>query len=358
MSNVLLVGTRKGLLVFEKDGRGGMRLASEAFVGVQATYAMVDPLSGTWWVCLNHGHWGVKLHRSQNQGGDWEEVDAPAMPEGSELKPGEPASVQYLWIMESAAPASEQLLIGTVPGGLFTSNDGGATWQLCGPLWNHPTREHWFGGGFDHPGIHSILLDPANPQRMQVGVSCAGVFETLDGGASWIPRNNGLSATFLPDPTVEVGHDPHRVVACKADRQVMWQQNHCGIFRTTDGGLHWKAISTPDATPHFGFAIECDASDPLTAWVVPAVSDEQRVAIDRALVVCRTRDGGETWQEFRAGLPQRDCYDFAFRHGLAASGGQLALGTSGGSLYLSDNAGEHWQSLAKDLAPVYSVRWG
>jgi photosystem II stability/assembly factor-like uncharacterized protein len=201
------------------------------------------------------------------------------------------------------------------------------------------------------------VLDPADSRHVSIGISCAGMFTTRDGGLSWAPRNRGLSATFLPDPTVEVGHDPHRLVQCEAERQVMWQQNHCGIFRTADGGESWQACSSPEGVPHFGFAVECDAADPSTAWVVPAVSDEKRVAIDRALVVCRTSDGGQTWQEFREGLPQKDCYDFAFRHGLAASGSDVVFGTSGGSLYHSEDRGETWQVLAKDLAPVYSVRW-
>jgi photosystem II stability/assembly factor-like uncharacterized protein len=357
MSQTLLVGTRKGLLVYEPENNG-YRRTREAFVGAQTTMAMADPRTGWWWACLNHGHWGVKLHRSRNAGRDWEEVAAPAMPEGAELEPGKPASVSYLWSMEPAEGASgNRLYLGTIPGGLFTSDDDGASWQLCQNLWDHPTRSGWFGGGFDQPGIHSILLDPADPQRVAIGISCAGVFETRDGGRSWATRNKGLSATFLPDPNVEVGHDPHRVVASAADRRVMWQQNHCGIFRTADGGETWQACSSPDGVPHFGFAIECDATDPLTAWVVPATSDEQRVAIDRALVVCRTSDGGQTWQQFRQGLPQQDCYDFAFRHGLAASGAHLALGTSSGSLYLSDDRGETWQAVAKDLSAVYSVRW-
>lgn len=355
-SDTLLVGTRKGLLVYRRSG-GTLRLADDAFVGAQVTWAMADPRNGWWWSCLNHGHWGVKLHRSRNQGKDWEEVTPPAFEEGTEAAPGKFANVSYLWTMEPGTPDSNRLWIGTIPGALFSSDDDGASWQLCAGLWEHPTREAWFGGGFDEPGIHSLIVDRDDARHLSIGISCAGVFTTRDGGMSWAPRNKGLSASFLPDPNVEVGHDPHRLVACAGDRRAMWQQNHCGIFATSDGGESWQACSEPGQIPHFGFAVECDAADPLTAWVVPARSDEQRVAIDRALCVSRTTDGGQTWETFREGLPQHDCYDFAFRHGLAASGGELALGTSGGSLYLSSDRGETWQVLAKDLAPVYSVRW-
>ena len=359
MSNTLVLSTRKGLLTYECRGSSWHR-TGEAFVGVHVSNAMVDSRTKLWWACLDHGHWGVKLQRSHDQGQTWEEVAAPAMPEGSELKPGEPASVNYLWtLVPGRDEEPERLYLGTVPGGLFTSTDSGMSWKLCEGLWNHPTREnHWFGGGFPAPGIHSIFVDPEHPKHLHVGISCAGMFETTDGGRSWEPRNKGLSATFLPDPATEVGHDPHLIVQCPADRRVMWQQNHCGIFRTADAGSHWQAISVAGSFPHFGFAIACDAEDPLTAWIVPADADERRVAVDRALAVCRTNDGGETWQTFRAGLPQTDCYDFAFRHGLIAEGDRLAFGTACGSLYVSDDRGETWQTVAKDLPPIYAVTWG
>jgi photosystem II stability/assembly factor-like uncharacterized protein len=161
----------------------------------------------------------------------------------------------------------------------------------------------------------------------------------------------------MPDPDVEIGHDPHLMVRCQSQPNVLWQQNHCGIFRSTDGGESWSRVSAAGELAHFGFAIAVDPTDGETAWAIPAVSDEVRVAVDRKLCVCRTTDGGKSWQYFRTGLPQTSCYDFAFRHALDLSDDRLVFGTACGSLYISDTRGESWQCLSTQLPPIYSVRF-
>ncbi len=273
-----------------------------------------DRDSGTWWACLDLGHWGNKLHRSVDKGKNWEEVDAPKYPEGVEIKSGVPASLKYLWSM---AGANGKLFIGTEPGGLFISEDAGNSFELVKGLWNHPSRmEQWFGGGRDHPGIHSILIDHEDHNHIHVAISCAGVFETTDGGIVWEPRNKGLKADFLPDPNAEIGQDPHLLVACKSNMKVMWQQNHCGIFRSVDGGNNWSDISDKTGEANFGFAIAADPVKEDIAWVVPAISDEIRVAIDNSVCVCRTENGGKSWDTFRKGLPQNHSFDITYRHAL------------------------------------------
>jgi photosystem II stability/assembly factor-like uncharacterized protein len=138
---------------------------------------------------------------------------------------------------------------------------------------------------------------------------------------------------------------------------VIWQQNHCGIFRSTDGAQTWQDISQPEGPARFGFAIAVDENDPATAWVVPAVADEMRVPVDGSLCVCRTEDGGHSWAALRNGLPQQHSYDLVFRHALDLSGSRLAFGTTTGNLFLSDDRGDHWTCLTHHLAPVYSVRF-
>lgn len=356
-ATTLLLGTRKALLIYQFES-GSWKLARECFLGLRTTYATLDPRSGMLWACIDTGHFGVKLHRSQDLGKTWNEIPAPAFSEGMMLKEDKAASVSYLWCLEPGpADQPQRLYLGTIPGGLFFSDDGGTSWQLNQGLWNHPSRPGWFGGGFDDAGIHSVAIDPRDSNRILVGVSVAGVFETTDAGATWRPRNNGLRADFLPDPEVEVGHDPHSMVMCRNQPDAIWQQNHCGIFRTTDGGANWSRASEPGTFPHFGFVVSADANQGDTAWVVPAVSDEQRVAVDRALCVCRTDDGGASWQAFRNGLPQSNCYDFAFRHGLDVDEDRLALGTACGAAYTSDDRGETWRPLGEHLPPIYSVRF-
>ncbi len=356
--NTLLLGTRKGLIVLKRNGNA-WNMDREAFLGVAVSYAAQDPRTGTLWACLDTDHWGSKLQRSRDGGDTWEDIPLPTYPEGAETGDGQPAVLSYIWtIAPGGDDRPERLYLGTEPGGLFVSDDGGDTFELVTGLWDHPSRPRgWFGGGRDQPGVCSIIVDPRDSRRVVAGVSVGGVFETTDGGRSWAPRNKGLIAEYLPNPHAEVGHDPHFMVASPADPDVLWQQNHCGIFRSIDGGRQWQDISESDGPARFGFAIAVDEKDPQVAWVVPAVSDELRVAVDGAACVCRTEDGGRSWQALRQGLPQNGCYDLAYRHALDISGDTLAFGTTSGNLYLSEDRGENWTSLGSHFPLFYSVRF-
>ena len=353
MKNTLLLSTRKGLIIFQRDNLGKWKYDRTEFLAIPVSLTHIDTASGSWWACLDHGHWGCKLHRSADQGHTWEEVEAPKYPEGAEINKGIPATVKYLWAMASS---QNNIWVGTEPGGLFSGPNDGKSFHLNQSLWNHPSRpDHWFGGGRDHAGIHSILIDPRDPAHMYVGVSVAGIFETRDGGSSWEPRNKGLKAEWLPDPNAEVGHDPHLLVSCPSNPDYLWQQNHCGIFRSVDGGAQWQDVSEVDGPASFGFAIAVDEEDGDKAWVVPAVSDEKRVAINEALCVCRTADGGKTWHALRNGLPQEHAYDIVYRHALAVNNGELVFGTTTGNVYWSPDQGDSWVEIAGNLPMVYAV---
>ena len=357
MADHMLLGTRKGVFTLRRSG-STWDVENVALHGIPVPYADLDPRTGTLWATVDHGHWGHKLHRSDDRGATWPETAAPKYPEGAEIKPDVPASCRYLWVFAPGhASQPGRLYIGTEPGGLFVSDDDGETWSLNEPLWNVPERpEHWFGGGRDHAGIHSVVVDPRDADHIFIGISCAGVYETTDGGASWTIRNEGLRADYLPDPNAKVGQDPHLVVACEANPDAMWQQHHCGIWRTTDGARSWQEVTEADGPARFGFAVAVHETNADRAWVVPAISDEVRIAVDGALCVSRTDDGGATWTAFRNGLPQAHAYDITFRHALANAGDTLAFGTTTGNLYVSDDAGETWSAAAHNLPPIYSVR--
>ena len=262
MHDKLLVGTRKGLLIMSRAG-GEWTVESTHFEAIPVPYALHDPRTDTLWVSLDHGHWGGKLHRSRDLGATWEEVEAPKYPEGDTVPPdfSVPAKTNYIWLIEpGGADEPNRLYLGTDPGGLFVSDDGGDSFQLMETLWRHPTNTHWFGAGRDHPGTVAIVVDPRDSRRLTVGISVGGVYASADGGETWEARNRGLYADYLPDPHHDYGHDPHIILASPSNPDVLWQQNHCGMYRSIDGGRQWRDISDKSGGPAgFGFALALDA---------------------------------------------------------------------------------------------------
>jgi len=222
-----------------------------------------------------------------------------------------------------------------------------------------PERARWFGGGYDDAGIHSVSPDPREPDRVFIAISCGGVWESRDGGASWSVLGKGLFAPYVPPEQAEDSaiQDPHRVVRCPADPDTMWMQHHAGMYRSTDAGAHWTQLKPP--CDDFGFAVAVHPRDAATAWFVPAIKDEVRMPRDGALCVSSTQDGGKTWQVLREGLPKRDAYDLIYRHCLDvdSSGERLAMGSTTGALWLSDTGGESWQLLNAHLPPIHAVRF-
>ena len=354
--NKILVGTGKGLVVFKKTSKA-WQYEKDEFLGMPISIPFVDERNNAWWVSIAHRHWGQKLHRSFDKGKTWEAISAPKYPTNAKLKNGKPASLRYVWSMASGGVDEPKVLyLGTEPGGLFKSEDGGLTFNLLEALWNHPSRkDKWFGAGRDYPYIHSVVVDPRDKEHFYIAVSCAGIFETKDGGATWAVRNEGLRADFLPEPYAKIGHDPHLLIACKKNPDVLWQQNHCGIFRSTNAGKNWEEVTDQNGLAVYGFALGIDHQNPDRAWVIPAISDEVRLAVDRSLVVCRTDDGGKTWQAFRKGLPQGSAYDLVLRHGLCVDENLLAFGTTNGNCYVSEDYGETWECIHHHLPKVNSI---
>ncbi|HEY5663841.1 MAG TPA: sialidase family protein [Ilumatobacter sp.] len=369
MSQLVLVGTRKGLFMVALDAWTAS-VAPPAFAGVPVTNAVRDPRDGAIYAALDHGHFGVHLHRSDDDGATWVEIAAPEYPpkpDGvSEVNPMSRRervwATELAWVIEPGHPDEPGVLwCGTIPGGLFRSADRGASWQLVESLWNLPARQKWFGGGFDEAGVHSISIDPRGPGRMIVGVSCGGAWRTDDGGSTWQVAARGMRSDFVPpalaeDPDTQ---DPHRIVRCPAAPDVLWAQHHCGIFKSTDNGDSWTMI--PSAGPStFGFAVAVHPGDPDTAWFVPAVSDEVRIPVDGRFVVTRTTDGGDRFDVMTSGLPNGLAYDLVLRHGLDvdATGDLLVMGSTGGSLWWSRNGGNAWHLISAHLPPIASVRLG
>lgn len=351
------VATRKGLFELQR-GKGRWAIGSIEFLGDPVTTFVLDPPRRRAFAALNLGHFGAKLHRSEDAGQTWTEVAAPAYPAKPEGRDDPiPWNLVQIWTLAVEAD-SGRLWAGTIPGGLFYSDDGAASWHLVRSLWERPERLEWNGGGYDWPGVHSICLDPRAPEQVVVAVSSGGIWSSPDRGQSWELWGEGLCARYMPeerwyDPGVQ---DPHRVRACQAAPDVLWCQHHSGIFRSEDRGRHWQEIENPPES-RFGFAVAAHPKDPKTAWFVPAESDARRIPIDGRPSVLRTRDGGQSFDVLRRGLPEVPAYDLVYRHGLDVdeSGRALMMGSTTGHLWWSGDGGDQWESLPLGLPPIYAV---
>lgn len=311
MSERLYVGTRKGLFELRRNAAGQWLPMASHFLGEPLSMLLADPRDGALYAALNLGHFGVKLWRRDAGATDWKECAVPVYPpqppaaeplEGQAAEP--PWSLQQLWILEpGGADRPGTLWAGTIPGGLFRSDDRGASWRLNRELWERPERAQWFGGGYDHPGIHSICVDPRDSRHLTVAVSCGGVWQSHDDGRSWTCTTRGMRADYMPPEQSEEAaiQDPHRLVQCQARPEFLWVQHHNGIFRSRDGGLHWQGVVAEPSS--FGFAVAVHPRQPDTAWFVPATKDECRIPRDARFVVTRTRDGGHSFETSSAACP-------------------------------------------------------
>ena len=361
MADRLLVGTRKGLFILLRDASQKWRIDSTHFLAEPVSMVLHDARTDVLHVALNLGHFGVKMWRSRDGATTWEETPAPIYPpqpeSGAEEKPW---NLVQVWALESGGVDQPGLLwAGTLPGGLFISRDQGDSWELNRPLWDCDGRKEWGGGGYDTPGIHSICVDPRHSETVSVAISTGGIWQTQDGGASWNSIGEGMYADYMPEGmrTQPIYQDVHRLVQCAANPDALWVQHHCGIFNSHDNAQNFQRIYAQPSS--FGFAVAVHPHDSNTAWFVPAVKDACRLPVDAKFVVTRTRDGGKTFESLSNGLPQEPAYDLVYRHGLDidATGKRLAMGSTTGGLWITENGGDAWTNISAHLPPIYCVRF-
>jgi hypothetical protein len=361
MASHLQIATRKGLFFYKRNG-SEWHHASTAFLGDPVTMVLSSPDSKTVFAALNLGHFGTKLHRSIDGGKTWTELTPPQFPkvDGGE-KDDEAPAVSQIWSLEWADPKNPMALwCGAAPAGLFYSPDLGDTWTLNDSLWSMPERELWFGGGTVDTAMHAICVDPRRTERIAVAVSCGGVSLTEDGGKTWRVAAHGMRSNYTPPDQKEdpVTQDVHMMVQSPTSPDIYWVQHHNGIFRSTNDLESWHELTNAPVSV-FGFAVAVHPKDADTAWFVPAEKDDARFPIDGKVVVQRTRDGGKSWDVLSNGLPQENAFDLVYRHGLVVdeTGERLAMGSTTGAVWTSDNGGDDWTLLSAHLPPVYAVRF-
>lgn len=365
MSGVrVLVGTRKGAFILTADGkRDRWQVTGPLFGGWEVYHIKGSPADPNRIYAAPSLSWfGQQIQRSDDGGETWEPVGNEFVYDGEtgthQWYDGtqHPWEFSRVWHLEPSLTDPDTVYAGVEDAALFRSTDGGRTWQEFPGLRCHDTGHLW------QPGagglcLHTILLDPSNPERILVAISSAGAFRTDDGGETWKPINRGLRSDYIPDPDAEVGHCVHRIAMHPSRPNVLFMQKHWDVMRSDDAGESWHEVSG-NLPSDFGFPIEVHAHEPETIYVVPITSDHQHYPPEGKLRVYRSRTGGHEWEPLTKGLPQQNCYVNVLRDAMAVD--QLDpcgvyFGTTGGQVYVSADSGDTWMPIVENLPAVVSV---
>jgi photosystem II stability/assembly factor-like uncharacterized protein len=380
----VLVGTKKGAFVLNSDGQRQKWTVSGPFFGGWEIYHMkgstVDP--DRIYVSQTSGWFGQIIQRSDDGGKTWEtpggaiEKTPDGMPKGQSNKfaydtskeTGKPLTTHMwydgtqhpwefkrVWHLEPSLHDPNILYAGVEDAAMFRSTDGGTTWHELAGL-RAAQGEKWQPGA-GGMGLHTILIDPKNPNRIFIAISAAGTFRTDDGGKTWKPITKGLVSNFMPNPTAEIGHCVHRIALHPSKPNTLFMQKHWDVMRSDDAGDSWTEVSGNLPTD-FGFPIDVHAHEPNTVYVVPIKSDSEHYPPEGKLRVYRSKSGGNDWEPLTKGLPQQDCYVNILRDAMAVDSLDkcgIYFGTTGGQVYASPNAGDSWAPIVRDLPAVLSV---
>ena len=365
MSGVrLLVGTRKGAFVLTSDAkRKRWDVAGPHFAGWELYHLKGSPVDPNRIYASQCSSWfGQQIQRSNDGGKTWEPVGNQFAYQGEtgthQHYDGTPRPWEFkrVWHLEPSLTDPDAVYAGVEDAALFRSRDGGQTWHEFPGLRGHGTGPSWQPGA-GGMCLHTILLDPSNPNRIFVAISAAGAFRSDDAGKTWRPINHGLHSLYIPNPTAEVGHCVHRIAMHPSRPNVLFMQKHWDVMRSDDGGESWHEISGNLPTD-FGFVIDVHAHEPETIYVVPIKSDAEHFPLDGKLRVFRSRNGGNEWEALSKGLPQENCYVNVLRDAMAVDTLDpcgVYFGTTGGQVYASANAGDSWTDIVRDLPAVLSV---
>ena len=347
----ILVGTKKGAFIFESEpGRRAWAQRGPYCETWPLNHMVGDAASGAIYAGGGNEWFGPAVWKSTDLGRTWTHSS-----EGLAYEAGE-QPIKSVW---SLAPRNGSLYAGVEPAGLFRSDDGGQSWSHVAGLREHPSRPHWQPGGGGLI-LHSLVRHPTDDRQIWVGISAAGVFHTADGGATWQPRNQGTRADFLPEGEryPEMGQCVHCLVMAPGKSERLYQQNHCGMYRSDDGGERWESIEA-GLPSSFGFPAAAHPHDPETLYLLPLNGDSSgRYVPEAKAAVWRTRDGGASWRALRKGLPQENVYFGVLRQAMATDRLEPAgvyFGTNTGMLFASADEGESWSRVAEYLPPILSV---
>ncbi len=360
----VLVGTAKGGFILEADGaRAEWKVQGPLFGGWEVyhmTGAPSDPFR--LYASQSTGWFGQIIQRSDDGGASWRPVGNQFLYEGDpgphQWYDGTPHPWEFarVWHLEPSGDDPDTVYAGVEDAALFQTTDGGSTWSELAGLRTHPSGPQWQPGA-GGMAVHTVLIDPARPGRLHVAISAAGVFRSDDGGRTWEPTNSGLRSVGLPDEEPPVGHCVHRIARHPERPDTLFMQKHWDVMRSDDGGGTWTEVSG-DLPTDFGFPIAVHAHEPDTVYVVPITSDSEHYPPEGCLRVYRSRTGGNEWEPLGSGLPASNCFVNVLREAMAVDRLDpcgVYFGTTGGQVYASADAGDHWVPIVRDLPRVLSV---
>jgi photosystem II stability/assembly factor-like uncharacterized protein len=360
----VLVGTRKGAFILTSDGaRKQWHVDGPLFGGLEIFHVKGSPVDpNRIYAAQSSGWFGQVMHRSDDGGKSWQTVGNEFVYDGvpgtHQWYDGTPHPWEFnrVWHLEPSLTDVDTVYAGVEDAALFRSTDGGQSWHELSGLRKHGSGPQWQPGA-GGMCLHSIVLDPTNPQRMYIAISAAGTFRTDDGGETWQPINQGLLSDYIPDPNAEVGHCVHHIAMHPARPDVLFMQKHWDVMRTDNAGDSWYEVSG-NLPSDFGFVVDVHAHEPDTIYVVPIKSDSEHFPPEGKLRVYRSRTGGNDWEALTEGLPQQDCYVNVLRDAMAVDRMDecgIYFGTTGGQVYASADGGDTWDAIVRDLPAVLSV---
>ena len=364
----LLVATRKGAFILKGDKRRSKwDIAGPMFFGHIVHHMVLDPRDRrTLLVAARTGHLGPTIFRSTDFGRHWQEAATPpAFPKAADGQKGRVVDHTF-WLTPGHPDEAGVWYAGTSPQGLFRSEDGGVNWSPVSGFNEHAMYRQWTGGEQDGtpdgPKLHSVIVDPRDARHLYLGMSSGGVFESTDRGAGWKPLNAGCDADFLPDPHPEYGHDPHCVRLHALATDILYQQNHCGIYRMDRAQGSWVRIgrSMPKKIGDIGFPIVLHPRDPATVWVFPmdGTSVWPRTSPGGKPASYVTRNAGKTWRRLDAGLPPVQGWFTVKRQAMSGDAHEpvgVYFGTTGGEVWASRNEGAAWTCIRRHLPEIYAL---
>lgn len=352
MGVLLLIGTRKGAFIAKSDAaRKAWTMTGPILEGNEVNHLAIDRKTRRMFLAGKSAWWGPGVQISDDLGATWRETKSPLR-----FDEGREKSVERVWMVKADARVPNRIYAGVDPGALFVSDDGGDSWCELSSLTDHETRKNWFPGAGGLM-VHSMAFDPSRASRLIVGISAAGAFRSEDNGATWAPKNTGVRADFLPDKFPPVGQCVHHMEMHPSQPDVLYQQNHCGVYRSDDAGDTWTDIS--DGLPsRFGFPLGVLPQDGDTIFVVPEQADTNRTTPNGAFRVYRSRNRGQAWEALTDGLPQTNAYVNVMRMALTTDSLDapgVYIGTQGGQIVASRDGGDRWEMIFNWLPPVYSL---